>query len=194
MTRPFKITGENDEMTVVCKMLSSVYLLLTLLWGFCYGFVLLSSPAGAGNQHFFLTGNAWNYNFRSTVLLNEKGGNEQKSVGFFIEGELLIKSIWADSSKKLLEFQVSCFSSSLHIAQTNYLFFKLVNPRLHIRSRKSQDAAGFSVHSSKLDEIKSNSFFIEWDKGKVERIFLSKNEPLSNLKKGIASTFQVSKL
>lgn len=93
-------------MTVVSRMLSSLYLLLTLLWGFCYGFVLLSSPAGAV-RHFVPIGNAWNYNIRSTVLLNEKGGNEEKNVGFFIEGNLLIKSVWGDEEKRLLVFQVN---------------------------------------------------------------------------------------
>lgn len=94
------------------RMLPSVYLVLTLLWGFCYGFVLLSSPAGAGrvfDQQFVSAGNAWNYNFRSSVLLREKGGLENKSVGFYIEGDLLIKSIWEDGSKKLLQFLVRHF-------------------------------------------------------------------------------------
>lgn len=112
VTRPFITTGENDEMTVVSRMLSSVYLLLTLLWGFCYGFVLLSSPAGAGkvfDRNFFPAGSVWNYNFRSSLLLKEKGGVDLKSVGFFIEGELLVKSIWSDDLKKLLEVQVMYF-------------------------------------------------------------------------------------
>lgn len=92
-----------------------MYLLLTLLWGFCYGFVLLSSPAGAGkalDKYFFPVGSAWNYNIRSSVLLKEKGGTEEKSVGFFIEGELLEKSIWGDENSKLLQFEVNCFSFS----------------------------------------------------------------------------------
>lgn len=71
-------------------------------------------------------------------------------------------------------------------------FLKLVNPKLHIRSRKSPDAGGFTVHSSKLDKISSKPFLIEWNKGKVERVLLPEGEPLSNLKKGIASVFQVS--
>lgn len=108
MTRPLDKTSENEEMTVVCTMLSSVYVFLTLFWGFCYGFVLLSSPAGAGGvpeQH-FPAGNAWNYDFRSTVLLKEKGGNGEKSVGFFIEGELNVKSKWGNDFQRLLEVQV----------------------------------------------------------------------------------------
>lgn len=89
-------------------MWSSVYIVSTLFWGFCYGFVLLSSPAGAGGvyEHYFPAGYAWNYDFRSSVLLKEQGGKEEKSVGFFVEGELLIKSIWKDDSQRLFELQV----------------------------------------------------------------------------------------
>lgn len=108
MTRPFDKTSENEETTVVLTMLSSLYILLTLLWGFCYGFVLLSSPAGAGGvpERFFPTGNAWNYAFRSSVLQKEEGGSDDKSVGFFIDGELLVKSVWGVDSQRLLEIQV----------------------------------------------------------------------------------------
>lgn len=50
------------------------------------------------------------------------------------------------------------------------------------------------MHSSKLDEIQSKPFFVEWDNGKVEKIFISENDPLNQLKKGIASIFQVRKI
>lgn len=71
---------------------------------------------------------------------------------------------------------------------------KLVKPKLHIRSRKSPDAEGFSEHRSKLDEIALKPFYLEWNNGKVERVLLPQDEPLSNIKKGIAGVFQVSTL
>lgn len=73
--------------------------------------------------------------------------------------------------------------------------FQLRNSQLHIRSRKAPTPEGFSEHSSKLETYTNNAFFIHWNQGKVEKILLPKDQPLSltNLKKGIASVFQVTK-
>ncbi|CAG9832555.1 unnamed protein product [Diabrotica balteata] len=152
---------------------SILYLLFTISLGLCYGFVLLSSAAGDFNEvNVFEKGVSFKYKLQSTVLLNEKG-LRGKSVGFFIDGELTVDSVWENGDHKLLRME-------------------LKSPKLHIRSRKAPAPDGFIPHSSKLDSIENKPFLIDWNKGKISKIFLSKSEPVSlkNVKKGIASLFQ----
>ncbi|KAF2884917.1 hypothetical protein ILUMI_21251 [Ignelater luminosus] len=68
----------------------------------------------------------------------------------------------------------------------------LQSPKLHIRSRKAPAPDGFVVHTSNLDSLSNTPFLIHWSHGKIQKILLAKDEPLSiaNLKKGIASLFQ----
>ncbi|XP_018321773.1 microsomal triglyceride transfer protein large subunit [Agrilus planipennis] len=149
------------------------YLVFTWIFGVCYGFVLLSSAAGAGNAADILEpGGSWTYDMHTVVLLNEK--NESgKDVGFLVAGEVLVQVLWGSSDQqRLLRFEMS--------------------PQLYIKSRKAPSPDGFIPHSSNLDSIENKQFFVHWNQGKINKILLPKNEKLSiaNLKKGIASLMQ----
>jgi hypothetical protein len=50
------------------------------------------------------------------------------------------------------------------------------------------------VHTSKLEALKNLPYLVHWNTGKIEHVFLAEGEDLSmvNLKKGVASLFQVS--
>ena len=65
---------------------------------------------------------------------------------------------------------------------------------MHIKSRKAPEPEGFIVHSSKLEGLKNLPYFVHWNAGKIEHVFVAEGEDLSmvNLKKGVASIFQVS--
>lgn len=73
------------------------------------------------------------------------------------------------------------------------MLFQLLSPKLQIKSRKAPSPEGFVYHSSTLESIKNAPFFIHWDNGHVKSVYINKNEVIStvNLKKGIASLFQV---
>lgn len=85
---------------------------LILYCGFCYGFVLISSAsAGAGGlseKQFFEAGNAWTYKYSTRVSLNEKDASE-KDVGFSVDGDLLVESVWGSGHSRLLRFTVIIF-------------------------------------------------------------------------------------
>lgn len=86
---------------------TALYLTFTLFWGLCYGFVLLSSAAGAGEfleNDLFPSGASWTYEWKSIVLLNEKGFNK-KDVGFSISSNVIVESI-RNNQEKLLKIQV----------------------------------------------------------------------------------------
>lgn len=75
----------------------------------CYGFVLLSSPAGAGRvpgTHVFEPGSWWLYEVRSSVLLNEKHGESAKNVGFYIDGEVVVRSVWGVDYERIFRIEV----------------------------------------------------------------------------------------
>lgn len=67
------------------------------------------------------------------------------------------------------------------------------NPKLFIKSRKAPAPEGFVQHKSPLESLPNSPFYVLWNKGKVEKILLQKDEQISisNIKKGIASLFQV---
>lgn len=69
-----------------------------------------------------------------------------------------------------------------------------MNPKLSIKSRKAPAPEGFVLHSSKLEELKNAPFLIHWDNGLVKSVYINQNEVVSlvNLKKGVASLFQVN--
>jgi len=50
------------------------------------------------------------------------------------------------------------------------------------------------VHASKLQGLKNLPYLVHWNMGKIEHVFLAEGEDLTmvNLKKGVASLFQVS--
>lgn len=74
------------------------------------------------------------------------------------------------------------------------VFLQLANPKLSIKSRKAPAPEGFILHSSKLEELKNAPFFIHWKNGHVKSVYINQNEVVSlvNLKKGVASLFQVN--
>lgn len=61
-------------------------------------------------------------------------------------------------------------------------------------SRKAPSPEGFVEHASKLEQSKNSPFFLQIIGGKVENVYISNDEDTSvvNLKKGIASLFQVT--
>lgn len=167
-------------------MLSSVCIVSASFWGICCGFVLLSSGASAVPD-VYPPGGSWSYGLASSLQLKEKGGGEDKSVGFYVEGRLLVRAVWGDATQRLLEAQVStpAFASTLL-----HLFLQLLGPRLHVRSRKSPDAEGYAVRPSKLDDVSAGHFLVHWNGGKIEKVLLPKDDLLANLKKGIAGALQ----
>lgn len=89
-------------------------ILLTLWWLpsdhlWCYAFVLLSSSAAAGSSRLLELGAAQNYEYTSTVLLND-GGELGKSVGYQIAGDVSVAVVWESSAAKLLRMEVSVIS------------------------------------------------------------------------------------
>lgn len=70
----------------------------------------------------------------------------------------------------------------------------MTNPKLSIRSRKAQTPDGFADHTSPLDDMSSTlPVYLDWNSGKIVNIYVSESESpsLVNLKKGIASLFQL---
>lgn len=67
------------------------------------------------------------------------------------------------------------------------------NPKLSVRSRKAQQPDGFIDHSSPLDDAQSTAVYIDWNDGIISHIYAFESESVSlnNLKKGIASLFQL---
>lgn len=163
-------------MTLSKTSYALMYMMFAWTLGLCYGFVLLSSAQGEGNLedvNLYEPGKAWNYQYQVTLLLNEKA-EAGKDVGFFIVSEVLVQCVWGNSNQERL------------------LKLELKSPKLFIKSRKNPSPEGFVQHSSNLENLKNQPFYIYWNSGKVEKVLLMKDEPLSmaNLKKGIASLFQ----
>lgn len=68
------------------------------------------------------------------------------------------------------------------------------NPKLSIRSRKAQKPDGFADHSSPLDSMGDTAaVYLDWSDGQILGFYSSDSESpsLVNLKKGIASLFQL---
>lgn len=153
-----------------CSILYIVFACLILM---CSSFVILSSASGENNINLFEVGQVLNYHLQSTVLLNEKN-NATKNVGFYIDGLITVKSIWGAQNDRILQVEIS-------------------SPQLHIKSRKSPSPDGFVPHSSTLEKNSNKPFLIVWKKGQIDKILLPKDESISliNLKKGIASLFQL---
>lgn len=82
----------------------------------CYGFVLLSSAAGAGagsgeSDATFTPGGSWNYELMTTVLLNEPSATD-KDVGFQIAANVKVDSVWRNPTRigdRLLQIEVCLF-------------------------------------------------------------------------------------
>ncbi|RZC38190.1 microsomal triglyceride transfer protein large subunit [Asbolus verrucosus] len=150
----------------------TLYIVVAWLVGICYGFVLISSAAGQNDINLFQPGESSVFQLHSTVLLNEKG-DSLKNVGFFITGDVIVNSVWGADNDRILKLE-------------------LRSPQLHIRSRKAPSPDGFIQHSSKLETLSLNPFYVVWRSGKIDKILLPKGEPpsLTNLKKGIAGLFQ----
>ena len=70
----------------------------------------------------------------------------------------------------------------------------MTDPKLAIRSRKAPTADGFADHTSPLDDLANTlPVYLDWNSGKIINIYVSESESpsLVNLKKGIASLFQL---
>lgn len=165
----------------------TLYVVFAWFIGICYGFVLISSAAGHTTNVFPL-GEKSVFQLHSTVLLNENS-KSGKNVGFFITGDVIVDCIWGEGDDKLLKIEVR--SKILTTLLDGVL--QLRAPQLHIRSRKAPSPDGFIQHSSKLEEFGLKPFYITWQSGKINKILIPQEDSksLSNLKKGIASLFQV---
>lgn len=72
------------------------------------------------------------------------------------------------------------------------LFLQLLSPQLWIKSRRAPEPEGFVEHSSKVNHAAEKPFFITWQNGDVQHLYMDQNESASsaNLKRGLASLFQ----
>lgn len=72
----------------------------------CHGFVLL---AAAGGSQLFEPTTVLNYDYESTLLLNEPQPRTGKDVGYQVSGKLKVECVWqlGSSSNKLLKVTVS---------------------------------------------------------------------------------------
>lgn len=124
-------------------------------------------------SHSFEIGTLYRYSYSTSVLLNEKGINSEKSsqrdVGYRITTEVLITPFWQndlDPKEKLLKFQ-------------------LEKQQLHIPLKDI-----FKPHSSTLDSTPSLPIYVLWNNGEIVEIYASKDDE-TNIKKGVASIFQL---
>ncbi|XP_019876158.1 microsomal triacylglycerol transfer protein [Aethina tumida] len=152
---------------------SILYILFAWFLGMCYGFVLLSSAAGHNVElNLFEAGEALSYKLHSTVLLNEKDDNS-KNVGFFVDGDVVVTTLWSNGNSRILQIEIK-------------------EPKLNIKSRKAPAPDGFVPHASKLEKLSNKPYLVVWNKGKIDKVLIPKDEATSivNLKKGVASLFQ----
>ncbi|XP_054269339.1 microsomal triacylglycerol transfer protein isoform X2 [Macrosteles quadrilineatus] len=153
----------------------AAYSLLVLFIFIGLGSHCLMAPAAAGGSQLFEPTTVLNYDYESTLLLNEPQPRTGKDVGYQVSGKLKVECVWqlGSSSNKLLKVT-------------------LEKPKLSIKSRKAPSPEGFVFHSSKLEELKNSPFLVHWNNGHVKAVYVNQNEPVSmvNLKKGIASFFQ----
>ena len=111
----------------------------------------------------------------SGVASNRSAGAD---VGYQIAATVHLTSVWQDESDP----------------RHTVLEMVMKSPKLSIRSQKAASADGFLPHSSPLDsESKAAAVYLDWNDGKILRIFSSSSESPSflNLKKGLASLFQL---
>ncbi|KAK4874325.1 hypothetical protein RN001_013685 [Aquatica leii] len=145
-------------------------------WCLLYGFTLISSATesfGFAQVNIFEPGQSWTYDYQTSILMKEKDGNG-KDVGFLVHGTVVVKSLWSNSELD------------------RFLQFELLSPKLNVRSGKTPTGNGFMEHTSNIESYTNSKFFVHWSNGKIQKILLRKDEPLSliNMKKGIASLFQ----
>lgn len=74
-----------------------------------------------------------------------------------------------------------------------FLLFQLKSPQLLIKARKAPAPEGFDVHKSQLESLQNSPFLAKWENGKISDVYIDAKEEISitNIKKGIASLFQV---
>jgi len=147
----------------------------------------LCQPAPATSPRQYGLGTTYTYSYSSIVLLNEppplsSGVASNRSagadVGYQIAATVDLTSVWQDESDP----------------RHTVLEMVMKSPKLSIRSQKAASADGFLPHSSPLDsESKAATVYLDWNDGKILRIFSSSSESPSflNLKKGLASLFQL---
>ncbi|XP_071445116.1 microsomal triacylglycerol transfer protein isoform X2 [Hetaerina americana] len=133
----------------------------------------------ASSTRQYEAGRRLSYDYETTVFINDVGFN-RKDVGYRITAPLELSVVWQspiDTSEKLMYLEVS-------------------TPKLHIKSRKAPSPEGFVSHASKLDDMVKSPFLVHWKDGIIPNIYLQENEDvsLSNLKRGIASLFQIRPL
>lgn len=141
------------------------------------------APATSTRQ--YELGTTYSYHYTAAVLLNEApplfSQNATKArgtdVGYQITAIVELTPVWqnpSDAAHMLFELLMS-------------------NPKLSVRSRKAQQPDGFIDHSSPLDDAQSTAVYIDWNDGIISHIYAFESESVSlnNLKKGIASLFQL---
>ncbi|XP_035206918.1 microsomal triglyceride transfer protein large subunit-like isoform X2 [Stegodyphus dumicola] len=127
------------------------------------------------------TGLSYKYNYQFTILVNEDSNITSRSaavgrnVGYKVSSEFLISNIWENSDnpkEKLLKLE-------------------LLKPELHVSSTM-HSTDGINRHWSKLDNLSYPPIYIHWHEGIVKKVYLLPDSPsLTNIKKGLASLFQV---
>ncbi|KAI5713097.1 hypothetical protein M8J75_013732 [Diaphorina citri] len=132
----------------------------------------------ASTEALFPLGSSQAFSLETTVLLNELSSpNQGHFVGYQVKADVLVKSKWANpahSEDRLLQIQIK-------------------SPKLFIQSRDGSIAESFTQHNSKLDKVPDEPFLVHWTGGIIKHIYLNEEEDVFslNLKKGVASAFQV---
>lgn len=155
------------RMLAVCL----VYL-LTLLGSYCQ-----MAPAVAGGTKGWVIGGGHKYKLTNTLIFREaeppKSGGD---VGFRLTGDLDVTALWQDSNDP----------------NSFLLKFELLSPQLWIKSRRAPEPEGFVEHSSKVEQVAENPFFVLWRHGDIQGVYMDPTESTSsaNFKRGLASLFQ----
>lgn len=164
----------NSARKMEGRSVCSVICLLAIFGPYCQ---MAPAAAGAGTARLFQTGYGYMYDYQTTILLNEAPGPRiGNDVGFQISADLSVSVIWQNPNN----------------ANQKLIRLEMIKPTLHIKSRKAPSPEGFVAHTSQLDDAKNGPFFIVWENGRVQHIYIDPEEDtsISNLKKGTASLFQ----
>uniref|UniRef100_A0A8D8QVR0 Microsomal triglyceride transfer protein large subunit n=1 Tax=Cacopsylla melanoneura TaxID=428564 RepID=A0A8D8QVR0_9HEMI len=163
-------------MSFTVKVISSFLLVLLFCGSYCQ--MIPVAALAASTAALFPPGSSQVFNLETTVLLNEPSSPTQGGfVGYQVKGDVLVNVKWVHPSRdneKLLQIQIR-------------------SPKLYIQSRDGSIAESFTQHKSKLDKFPDQPFLAHWSDGIIKHIYLNDNEDIftRNLKKGVASTFQV---
>nr|XP_012221835.1 PREDICTED: microsomal triglyceride transfer protein large subunit isoform X1 [Linepithema humile] len=162
----------DSSRTPVRTLAACLVYLLTFLGSYCQ-----MAPAVASISKGWEVGQGHKYKLTTVLIFRETGpAKSGGDVGFGLSGELDVTAVWQDHYKPnilLLQFQ-------------------LLSPQLWIKSRRAPEPEDFVEHSSKVNHVAEKPFFVTWQDGDVQHLYMDQDESASsaNLKRGLASLFQ----